>query len=82
MKLCYRGVPYESNSLVVPTTETETDMTFLGRPYKLSRAVLDKPLFNLSGVAYLATNQLCYRVNFLGGASRHCPTVFMPMEGG
>lgn len=57
MKLCYRGVSYESNPQIIETVETGIIAMFRGQTYQVRRQTVEsysQPQMNLKyrGVAY------------------------------
>ena len=41
MKLCYRGLSYESNSPIIETIETEVTAMFRGQAYQVRRPLIE-----------------------------------------
>lgn len=81
MKLTYRGIPYELNSLSVPTTKTATTATYRGQTYSIQQPALDLPISHPAGITYRLSSGFCFNGTFLGRRYHCCPLVIQPIGG-
>lgn len=80
MQLSYRGVPYESTSLELPTLETGQTVHYRGVAYPLRHAPMDVPLRHSSGMVYRGVSTARgSRANFLGNPYYQRAIEFIPM---
>ena len=68
MKLCYRGIPYESNSVEIPTVETGSTARFMGNSYTVRRAAVNVLVSQKSGLVYrgVSSEEKEIKAKFLG----------------
>lgn len=77
MQLCYRGIRYESNPVVLTTVGTEAQGRFMGSPYTVRQSAVNLEIADKLGLVYRGicdTEEQKYR--FLG-RSYYRPRVFV-----